>query len=65
MVKNSEGKLPYKGVIDCITKSAKNEGVAKLWVGFPTYYFRVAPHVMLTWLSIGALNKIIWPNKTK
>jgi solute carrier family 25 oxoglutarate transporter 11 len=65
MVKNSEGVMPYKGVLDCISKSVKNEGLGKLWVGFPTYYFRVAPHVMLTWISIGALNKIIWPAGSK
>ena len=65
MVKGADGTLPYKGVIDCITKSARNEGVGKLWVGFPTYYFRVAPHVMLTWLSIGFLNNIVWPNGSK
>lgn len=57
--------MPYKGVIDCLGKSIKNEGIGKLWVGFPTYYFRVAPHVMLTWISIGCLNNIIWTNKNK
>lgn len=65
MIKNPDGSLPYKGVLDCISKSVKKEGVSKLWVGFPTYYFRVAPHVMLTWLSIGFLNKIIWPTGSK
>lgn len=65
MVKNADGTLPYKGVLDCLSKSVKNEGIAKLWVGFPTYYFRVAPHVMLTWVSIGYLNTIIWPAKSK
>lgn len=25
----------------------KGEGVVGLWVGFPTYYFRIAPHAMI------------------
>jgi len=24
-----------------------NEGVFGLWVGFPTYYVRIAPHAMI------------------
>ena len=24
-----------------------NEGISGLWVGFPTYYFRIAPHAMI------------------
>lgn len=25
-----------------------NEGVLKLWVGFPTFALRIAPHVVIT-----------------
>lgn len=45
-----DGKLPYKGIADCFAQSIKNEGVAGLWVGLPTFYFRVAPHAMITLL---------------
>lgn len=27
MVKNPDGTMPYSGVLDCMKKSAKNEGV--------------------------------------
>ena len=43
-----DGKLPYSGMIDCIGKSVAKEGPAGLWSGLPTFYFRVAPHVVIT-----------------
>lgn len=42
-----DGTFPYKNIQHCMMTSVKNEGVAGLWVGFPTYYFRIAPHVMI------------------
>lgn len=44
-----DGTLPYKSFLDCIKKSVANEGVSGLWIGFfPTYYIRIAPHIMIT-----------------
>jgi solute carrier family 25 oxoglutarate transporter 11 len=43
-----DGSLPYKGVVDCFVKSAKKEGASKLWVGINTYYFRIAPHALIS-----------------
>jgi len=51
MKAGADGKLPYKGILDCLGKTIKNEGVLGLWVGFPTYYFRVAPHAMIALLT--------------
>ena len=48
MVKAADGKYAYKNIFDAMGKTIKNEGFAKLWVGFPTYYTRIAPHAMLT-----------------
>lgn len=48
MKANSQGELPYKGVTDCLLKSVRNEGAARLWVGLSTYYFRVAPHAIVS-----------------
>ena len=42
------GEFPYKSIFDAMGKTVAQEGAAKLWVGFPTYYFRIAPHVMIT-----------------
>lgn len=31
-------------------KTAANEGILRFWAGFPTYVFRIAPHVMIVLL---------------
>ncbi|QPG94539.1 Putative mitochondrial 2-oxoglutarate/malate carrier protein [Epichloe festucae Fl1] len=43
-----DGKLPYKGMADCFTKVAKQEGLLRFYRGFGTYYVRIAPHAMVT-----------------
>lgn len=40
--------MPYKGFVDCFSKSVKNEGLGGLWVGLGTYIMRVGPHAMIT-----------------
>ncbi|KAH7020865.1 mitochondrial carrier domain-containing protein [Microdochium trichocladiopsis] len=45
-----DGKLPYKGMIDCFAKVAKHEGPLRFYRGFTTYYVRIAPHAMITLL---------------
>lgn len=47
MKADAQGNLPYKGVPDCLAKTIAREGVIGLWVGFPVYYARVAPHAMI------------------
>lgn len=42
--KGPDGKLPYKGMADCFTKVAKQEGLLRFYRGFGTYYVRIAPH---------------------
>ncbi len=50
MQKLPDGTYPYKGMIDCFLKSVQKEGVSRLWVGFPTFYVRIGPHVVITLL---------------
>jgi len=50
MKADKEGKLPYKGFFNCLTKSVAREGISGLWVGLPTYIFRVGPHAIITLL---------------
>ena len=50
-------QLPYKSLVDCFQKSIQKEGVTGLWTGLPTYYFRVAPHAMITLLASESLKK--------
>lgn len=42
--KDKEGKLPYKSMVDCFKKVAKEEGLLRFYRGFSTYYVRIAPH---------------------
>ncbi|OQO03917.1 putative mitochondrial 2-oxoglutarate/malate carrier protein [Cryoendolithus antarcticus] len=46
--KGPDGKLPYKGMIDCFGKVIKDEGPLRFYRGFSTYYVRIAPHAMVT-----------------
>lgn len=39
-----DGTLPYKSMIDCFRKVAKDEGMLRFYRGFGTYYVRIAPH---------------------
>jgi solute carrier family 25 oxoglutarate transporter 11 len=42
--KAPDGSMPYKGMFDCFTKVAKDEGLLRFYRGFGTYYVRIAPH---------------------
>ncbi|KAJ3053195.1 putative mitochondrial 2-oxoglutarate/malate carrier protein [Rhizophlyctis rosea] len=52
------GKLPYGGSLDCAAKVAKREGVGAFYKGFSVYYFRIAPHAMITLLIADGLNAV-------
>lgn len=39
-----DGKVPYRGMIHCFGKVAKEEGILRFYRGFGTYYVRIAPH---------------------
>ena len=43
-VKDKEGRLPYRGMLDCFRKVRKDEGLLRFYRGFSTYYIRIAPH---------------------
>lgn len=47
MTKNPDGTFPYKSLLDCAYKTAKNESILGFWAGLPTYIVRIAPHVMI------------------
>lgn len=52
------GKLPYSGALDCAVKTFKEGGPLKFYTGFPTYFIRIAPHVVLTLSFVSALPKL-------
>merc|ERR1712194_336169 len=45
------GEMPFKGPIDCAMQQVKAGGITRLWTGFPTFYFRIAPHAMITLMA--------------
>ncbi|CAK82304.1 unnamed protein product (macronuclear) [Paramecium tetraurelia] len=51
MKKDAAGVYPYSSIFDAMGKTVKREGIIGLWVGFPTFYFRIAPHTMITLLT--------------
>ena len=40
--------LPYKGMVDCFGKVARDEGLLRFYRGFGTYYVRIAPHAYVS-----------------
>lgn len=57
-----DGTLPYKSFMDCFNKTVAKEGVSGLWIGFfPTYYIRIAPHIMITLIVQDYLTRTFTP----
>ena len=50
-----DGTMPFKGMVDCFSKTVAEGGVLKLWTGFPTYYVRIAPHCMITLVALDCI----------
>jgi len=50
-----DGTMPYNGVFDCTGKIFVREGPMAFYRGFWTYYFRIAPHVMITLAALDGL----------
>lgn len=42
--KGPDGKMPYRGMVDCARKVIVQEGWLRFYRGFSTYYVRIAPH---------------------
>lgn len=63
MNRGLDGRLPYKGVVDCFVKCARSQGVSRLWAGFAVFYTFQAPHTMITLLISDALRVIFGVTK--
>ncbi|KAI0477360.1 mitochondrial carrier domain-containing protein [Xylariaceae sp. FL0804] len=50
-----DGRMPYKGMVDCFVKVARREGLTRFYRGFGTYYVRIAPHAMVTLIVVDYL----------
>lgn len=58
MKMDKNGNYPYKNMLDAMMKTVTKEGPLKLWVGFPTFYVRIAPHVMSHLLILDYFNNL-------
>merc|ERR1712187_860331 len=52
------GELPYKSAMDCVGKIMKEGGPLRFYAGFPTFYFRIAPHAMITLIMQDNIKKV-------
>ena len=59
MKKKPDGTYPYKGLVDCFSKTVRQEGVGRLWVGVNTYLIRVAPNAMISLVINEMLRNIL------
>ena len=53
-----KSKSEYNGIIDCLTKTVKNEGPFALYKGFTAVWLRLAPWQIIFWLSYEKLRKL-------
>jgi solute carrier family 25 oxoglutarate transporter 11 len=58
MKPDANGNLPYKGSVDCAMKMLAEGGPLRFYAGFPTYYFRIAPHAMITLIAQDQVKKV-------
>merc|ERR1711920_201458 len=58
---DANGNLPYKSPLDCASKMMAEGGPLRFYAGFPTYYFRIAPHAMITLIAQDNVKKV-WKN---
>lgn len=52
MKPDANGVMPYKGMLDALTKIPRTEGVFALWKGFGPYYARGGGHTITMFLCI-------------
>eukprot|EP00455_Lapot_gusevi_P044688 TRINITY_DN561_c0_g2_i1.p1 TRINITY_DN561_c0_g2~~TRINITY_DN561_c0_g2_i1.p1 ORF type:complete len:302 (-),score=130.20 TRINITY_DN561_c0_g2_i1:145-1050(-) len=56
---DATGALPYKNSLDCAKKVFMSEGPLSFYRGFPTFYVRIAPHVMITLLVTDEITRLL------
>lgn len=49
------GVPEYAGMMDALSKTARQDGVLSLWRGFTPYFLRLGPHTILTFICLEQL----------
>ncbi|SBT32118.1 dicarboxylate/tricarboxylate carrier, putative [Plasmodium ovale wallikeri] len=52
-------KMPYKNMLDCSYKLYKKGGISIFYSSYATYYVRIAPHAMITLITMDYLNNLL------
>jgi len=52
------GQLKYSSSFDCVGKTMAEGGPLRFYAGFPTFYFRIAPHAMITLIAQEQVKKL-------
>ncbi|XP_030036016.2 solute carrier family 25 member 35 isoform X1 [Manduca sexta] len=60
----AQGGLLYTGILDCLTKIYKKEGLYGLYKGLGPLYLRIAPHTTLSLVIWDMLNNILLHKKS-
>ncbi|XP_028163753.1 solute carrier family 25 member 35-like [Ostrinia furnacalis] len=59
----ASGKRLYKGVLDCLNKIYKTEGLHGMYKGLGPLYLRIAPHTTLSLVIWDMLNNVLLAHK--
>ena len=59
------GEKPYKTTIQSLRTIVKNEGLLRLWSGFPPYYLRCGGHTVAMFMAVDWLRHLIHVNADK
>ena len=59
---DANGVLPYKNLPHCMLKIFQSEGITAFWRGFPTYFTRIAPHVVIVLILQDFVNQKLKKN---
>ncbi|EUD67065.1 hypothetical protein C922_02649 [Plasmodium inui San Antonio 1] len=52
-------KMPYKNMLDCSLQLYKKGGISIFYASYSTYYVRIAPHAMITLITMDYLNNLL------
>ena len=52
------GRLPYSSALDCARKTLKAHGPTRFYAGFGPYFFRQAPHTVITLCLLAQLTTL-------
>mmetsp|Transcript_13697 Transcript_13697/g.43786 ORF Transcript_13697/g.43786 Transcript_13697/m.43786 type:complete len:306 (-) Transcript_13697:383-1300(-) len=54
---DASGQKPYRGMVDCLLKTARSEGVRSLYKGFLPTWIRIGPWAMIMFMSFEQYRK--------